>query len=158
RWLADAVSLIVTLVPAAGTASVVRCTQYVSPSVAKYWATSVCPGPSVRAVWPSQSLPTPTTSDLFLVVTSVADGAPDRAFALATAPMAPEPPVPDGSTPLKLITVIWPDTPCESVPVTFAAVRIVGANARQISASPRWAFVRPTSVHVSPPPVTAVTE
>ena len=76
-------SLIVTLVPAAGTASVVRCTQNVSPSVAKYWLTSVCPGPSVRAVWPSQSLPTPTTSDLFLVVTSVAVGAPDSALALA---------------------------------------------------------------------------
>src|SRR6185436_10848817 len=146
------------VVPAAATGSVIRCTQNVSPSVAKYWPTSVWPGPRVRAVWPSQSLPTPITIDLSLVVTSVADGAPTSALVLAIAPMAPDPFVPDGSTPLKLITVIIPATPCESVPVTLAPVNGVGANARQISASPRWAFVRPTSVQVSPPPLTAVTE
>ena len=90
RWSAGAVSLIVTVVPASATAFVVRCTQNVSPSVARNWLTRVCPAPSVRAVCPSQSLPTPTTSELFLVVTSDAVGAPTSALPLPVAPMAPE--------------------------------------------------------------------
>ena len=51
----------------------------------------VCPGPSVREVALSQSVPTPSTRELFRVVTSVAVGAPGFAFALCVAPIAPEP-------------------------------------------------------------------
>ena len=54
----------------------------------------------------SQSLPTPRTHEPFRVVTSVAVGAPCDAFPLATAPIAPEPLVPDGSAPVKPITVM----------------------------------------------------
>ena len=39
-------------------------------------------------------------------MTSVAEGAPRLAFPVPVAPMAPEPLVPDVSTPVKLITVI----------------------------------------------------
>jgi hypothetical protein len=105
----------------------------------------------------SKSFPTPTTKELFRVVTSVAVGAPDGAFPLAVAPIAPEPLVPDGSTPLKLITVIEDDTLCERAAVTVTLLSTMGANARQISAVPGRVFVFTTKTQVNPAPVTFVT-
>jgi hypothetical protein len=46
------------------------------------------------------------THELFRVVTKLAEGAPEGALADFTAPIAPEPFVPDVSAPLKLKTVI----------------------------------------------------
>ena len=61
-------------------------------------------GPTVREIALSQSLPTPITSELLLVVTREAAGAPGLAFPEPIAPMAPEPPVPLVFTPVKLST------------------------------------------------------
>ncbi len=44
------------------------------------------------------------------------------------------------------------------VAVTDAFVTVADATAVQISASPDWAFDRARSVHVRPPPLTAVTD
>ena len=69
-------------------------------------ARRVCPDPGVRAIASSKSLPTPKTQELFRVVTRLAVGAPEDAFAVPVAPIAPDPFVPEGSTPVKLMTVI----------------------------------------------------
>ena len=61
------------------------------------------------------------------------------------------------STPAKLTTVSDAAAPCVSVAVTDAPLSVDAVNARQISLSPRCVFVRLTSVHVSPPPVTPLT-
>ena len=106
--------------------------------------------PGDRAIALSQSAPTPKTQELFLVVTKLAVGAPGFALALAVLPIAPEPFVPVGSTPVKLITVIDAKTFCDSVAVTVALVKGEVAKARQISAVPLCVFVRTTNVHVSP--------
>jgi hypothetical protein len=74
-----------------------------------------------------------------------------------TIPIAPEPFVPEASTPAKLITVMEENTLCESVAVTVAPLNVVGANARQTSAVPNCAFVRVTKAHVRLAPVTWVT-
>jgi hypothetical protein len=75
-------------------------------------------------------------------------GAPVAAFAV---PLAPTP-----VAPLNATTVSdWskPETrPCVDVTVTL--VSAAGATARQISAVPGRTFVRRTSVHVRPAPVT----
>src|SRR5439155_389764 len=71
--------------------------------------------------------------------------------------MAPDPFVPVVSTPAKLTTVSDAAAPCVSVAVTDAPLSVDALNARQISLSPRCVFVRLTSVHVSPPPVTPLT-
>ena len=71
--------------------------------------------------------------------------------------MAPDPFVPDVSTPVKLITVIDDCTVCDSVAVTVTLLSAVGANARQISAIPDCAFALFTNTQVNPPPVTPVT-
>src|SRR3954468_20856498 len=118
---------------------------------------SACPVPTVRAIALSKSLPTPTTQELFLVVVSVAVGAPDAALAPPVAPMAPDPLAPDVSAPVKLITVIDESTLCETVAVTVALKRTAGAKARQISAVPLCVFVRLTSAQVRDPPVMPVT-
>jgi hypothetical protein len=94
---------------------------------------------------------------LFRVVTSVAAGAPDRAFALFVAPIAPDPFVPEVSTPVKLITVIDETTLCDSVAVTVTLLKGDGANARQISDVPLCAFVLTASAQLSPPPLTLAT-
>src|SRR3954469_6959165 len=117
----------------------------------------ICPGPSVRATALSQSTPTPTTKELARVVVSVAVGAPDAALALPIVPIAPEPLVPVVSTPVNDITVIELETFCEMAAATVTPVSVVGAKARQISAVPRCALVRPTRAQVRPPPVTLVT-
>ena len=70
-------------------------------------------------------------------MTSAAPAAPLRAFALPVAPLAPDPFVPVVSTPLKAMTVMEPATFFDTVAVTVATVSTAGANARQISASPR---------------------
>jgi len=73
------------------------------------------------------------------------------------APIAPEPPVPEVSMPVKLITVMDDDTFSDNEAVTLAPLRVVAENARQISAVPRCVLERNTSVHVSPPPLTLLT-
>ena len=105
----------------------------------------------------SKSLPTPTTSEPLRVVTSVAEGAPAVAFPVPVAPMAPEPPVPDVSTPVKLITVIDEATLWESVAVAVALFNTDGARVRQTSDVPRCTLVLRTSTQVRPPPVTLLT-
>jgi hypothetical protein len=105
----------------------------------------------------SKSFPTPKTHELFRVVTRVAVGAPDEAFALRIAPIAPEPLAPEVSTPLKLITVSEEATLLDRVAVTVTLLKGEGANARQISDVPRCTFVLTTRAHVSPAPITWVT-
>jgi hypothetical protein len=68
--------------------------------------------------------------------------------------MAPEPLLPDGSTPLKLTTVMDDATPWGKAAVTLTEASGEEANARQISAVPAWRLQRSTSAHVKPPPVT----
>ena len=84
----------------------------------------------------SQSFPTPNTQELFRVVTSVAEGAPDAAFPVPVAPIAPEPLAPEGSTPVKLSTVIEELTLAESVAVAVTPLKGEDAKARHISAVP----------------------
>jgi len=125
--------------------------------VARYWLTMVWLDGTVRAIALSQSLPTPNTHEPLRVVISDALGAPEAALALAVAPIAPEPPVPVASAPVKVTTVIEDVTPCDNVAVTLTLVSVEGAKARQISAVPNWALVRRTSVQVRPVPLTLVT-
>jgi hypothetical protein len=66
--------------------------------------------------------------------------------------MAPDPLVPEGSVPVKLITVMEETTFWESVAVTETALSVVGAKVRQISEEPLCAFVRTTSAQVRPAP------
>ncbi|HSU33055.1 MAG TPA: hypothetical protein VLJ11_17655 [Bryobacteraceae bacterium] len=54
--------------------------------------------------------------------------------------------MPEVSTPVKLITIIDETTLCERVAVTDTLLRVVGANARQISELRLCAFVRFTKV------------
>src|SRR5712671_6089903 len=105
----------------------------------------------------SKSLPTPKTQELFRVVTSVAVGAPTALLAVAVAPIAPEPFVPEVSTFEKLTTVTMDDAGCESDAVRVTPVSGAVANARQISLEPFCTFVRATSTQVRPAPVTLVT-
>jgi len=104
-----------------------------------------------------QSFPTASTHELFRVVTMGAVGAPDAALDDFTAPIAPDPLVPVESAPVKLTTVIDAAAGWASVAVTVTLLRAPAANARQISAVPRCAFVLTTNCHASPPPVTPVT-
>jgi carbamate kinase len=97
------------------------------------------------------------TQDPATVVTRVAVDAPDLAFALLIAPIAPEPLVPEVFTPEKDITVRDDDTFWERLAATLIPLRVVGEKARQISDVPLCTFVRDTSVQVNPPPVTLVT-
>jgi hypothetical protein len=71
--------------------------------------------------------------------------------------MAPEPLVPDVSTPTKLITVIDETTLCDMVAVTETPVNGAVAKARQISDVPLCTFVLTTSAQVNPAPETPVT-
>jgi hypothetical protein len=71
--------------------------------------------------------------------------------------MAPDPFVPEGSTPVKVTTVIDDATLCERFAVTVALLSAEVEKARQISASPGCAFVRFTRAQVNPPPATLVT-
>jgi len=84
-------------------------------------------------------------------------GAPALEFAVPVAPIAPEPPLPDVSTPVKVITVIDDTTLCESVAVTFTGPKAEVANARQISAVPASELVLLTRVQLNPAPITLVT-
>jgi hypothetical protein len=71
--------------------------------------------------------------------------------------MAPDPLVPDGSTPIKVTTVIEEATLWERAAVTDAFVSGDAANARQISAVPLWTLLRWTTTHVRPAPEMLVT-
>jgi hypothetical protein len=71
--------------------------------------------------------------------------------------MAPEPFVPEVSTPVKLITVIEETTLCDSVAVTVTALNGEAENARQTSAVPNWTLVLSTRTQVRPAPATPVT-
>ena len=88
------------------------------------------------------------------MVTSEAVGAPEVLLAPDVAPIAPEPLLPDGSTPAKLITVREETTLCDSVTVTVTLLSGAAANARQISAVPLCTLVRTTRTQVSPAPET----
>src|ERR1044071_2215255 len=92
------------------------------------------------------------TRELPAVVVKLAVGAPDVALPLPVAPIAPEPPVPDALTPVKLRMVIEETTLCDSVAVTVTLLSVVGAKARQISELPRCPFVRTANVQVKPAP------
>jgi hypothetical protein len=81
------VSLIVTDEFAALAATVWRCTQYVSPTRARYWSTTVWFAAGVRATALSQSSPTAHTQDPGCVVVIAADGAPLAPLAPPTAPL-----------------------------------------------------------------------
>lgn len=94
---------------------------------------------------------------MFRVVDSDALGAPGFALLEDVAPIAPAPPVPDGSAPLKVTTTMEAPTLCESAAVTATLVNVVGAKALQISAVPSCTFVRFTKDQVRPAPVTPVT-
>src|SRR5437868_1853277 len=131
-----AVSPTLTVVPPRGTGDVVRCTQYVSPLGERYWCTSVCPDESVRAVALSQSLPTAMSSELLRVVVNCRVGAPVAPLFDPTFPTAFAPFVPVESIPLKLMTVMLEVTFCDRVAFTDTLVRVVEANARQISDVP----------------------
>src|SRR6516164_8272951 len=117
----------------------------------------LCKFPGVRGAAFLESLPTPRTTELLRVDTSVAVGAPAAALPLAVAPIAPDPLVPVVSTPEKLTTVMDDRTLCDSVAVTLTLLTCGPANARQISDVPLCLFVRTASTHVKPPPVTLVT-
>jgi len=103
------------------------------------------------------SSPTPNTTELARVVVSVAEGAPEAAFAVAVAPIAPDPFVPVVSTPVKLTTVMDDCTDCENVAVTVTLLNTADANARQISAVPCCVFVLCTNTQVRLAPETPVT-
>ncbi len=118
-----AVSLMDTDVPASGVALLCRWTQYVSPTGGRYEWTSTCPAAGVRMIGLSKSFPTPSTHELFRVVTRVAVGAPELPLPEPVAPIAPEPFVPDVSTPVKLTIVTEDATLCERVARTVAFVR-----------------------------------
>jgi hypothetical protein len=81
-------------------------------------------------------------------------GAPGFALPDPVAPIAPDPFVPDVSTPVKLITVIEAIVDIDNVAVTLVPVNWLLAKARQISDVPYCVFVRFTSTHDSPPPAT----
>jgi hypothetical protein len=66
----------------------------------------------------SKSFPTPATQEPFRVVVRFAVGAPRLELPVPVAPMAPEPFVPEVSTPVKLITVKEETTLCERLAVT----------------------------------------
>lgn len=85
----------------------------------------------------SQSLPTPKTHELFRVVTNPAVGAP-----LAALPVPVAPTTPDGSTPVKVTTVIDAGSLIERVALTDTFVNTADANARQISEVPLCTLVR----------------
>jgi len=91
------------------------------------------------------------------VVVNDAVGAPVSAVPEPVAPIAPDPFVPDVSTPLKVMTVIDAALLCDSVAVAVTLVSAAAANARQISAVPIWVLVRFTSCQVRPAPVIPVT-
>jgi len=84
-------------------------------------------------------------------------GPPEDALPVPVAPTAPEPFVPEVSTPVKLITVIEAATDWERVAVTVTALKALGAKARQISASPLCTFVRAIGTQVRFPPAIFVT-
>ena len=157
RSVVGDVSLIVTAVPLNGIGALCICIQYVSPDVEKYSCKIVWLGPTTLAMALSQSLPTPSTMELLRVVVSEAVGAPEAALALAVAPIAPDPFVPEVSTPAKLMTSIDETTFCERVAVTKTLLSGFGANARQISAVPSCVFVRSTKFQVNPAVVILVT-
>lgn len=122
-----------------------------------YWWTIAWFGPTVREIGLSQSTPTPKIQEFVLVVVSVTVGAPLLALAIAVAPMAPDPFVPEVSTPVMLTTVSEDAADSDNVAVTDTLLSTVGANARQISAVPRCAFARATNCQVSPAPLMPVT-
>jgi hypothetical protein len=90
------------------------------------------------------------TTELAIVVTREAVGAPGLALPVPVAPIAPEPPDPAVLTPLKLMMVMEAPTLWDKVAVAVTLLSVVVANARQISELPVWTFVRVTSVQVNP--------
>src|SRR3954447_11390628 len=119
-----------------------------------YWCTSVWSAAGVCAIGLSKSLPMPNTHELSRVVVSDAVGAPGRALADAVAPIAADPFAPEASAPLNATTVTDPAAAADSVAVTDVPDTAAGAKARHTSAVPSCTFVRRTSCHAAPAPVT----
>ena len=90
-------------------------------------------------------------------MTRLAFGAPDDAFVPAVAPIAPDPLLPEVSTPVKVTTVMELTTLSDNVAVTVGLLNREEENARQISEVPLCLFSRKTNAQVSPPPLTPVT-
>ena len=132
RSVVGSVSLIVTVVPLKRTGEESICTQYVSSTGARYWCTSVCTEPTVRAIALSQSSPTPTTSEPFAVVVKEAVGAPGSAFPLPVVPMDP-----DGNPKIVIEEVTFSD----NVAVTMTPDTGEVAVAAQSSAVPGCALL-----------------
>src|SRR4051812_42279820 len=101
--------------------------------------------PGVLPMALSKSFPTPKTSEFARVVTSDTVGAPFDALAVAVAPIAPDPFIPDVSTPFNATTVIEETTDCDKVAETVTPLSALAAKARQISDEPRCAFALTTS-------------
>jgi hypothetical protein len=97
------------------------------------------------------------TRDWSRVVVKDTVGAPEAAFAEPVAPIAPEPFVPEGSTPEKLMTVSDENTLAERLAVTVTPESAADENALQTSVVPGLAFVRATNCHASPAPLTEFT-
>ncbi len=93
-WFVGAVSFRVTLVPLLAIMPVTRCAHSVSAVPSRNWSIIVWFVPRVRAIAPDGSPPTPKTNEFPRVLVSVTEGAPDEAFAVPVAPMAPDPFVP----------------------------------------------------------------
>ena len=96
-------------------------------------------------------------SELARVVTRVADGAPPAELVPFVAPIAPEPLVPELSTPSKPITVMEAITLADRVALTAMLFNGEGAKARHISEPPLRVFVLKTRTQVNPPPLTLFT-
>src|SRR5438093_3472106 len=102
---------------------------------------------NLRSVAPSQSLPTPYTSEPFLVVVSETSGAPLDALAAAEAPTP--------ALPAKVMIASDIGVPSMlDLAVTLTSDRRSDVVAVQISDVPASVFARETSVHTNPPPVT----
>jgi hypothetical protein len=91
------------------------------------------------------------------VVVRLAVGAPEGALASLVLPIAPDPPTPDLSVPVRVTTVMEAAALCERLAFTLTLDRAEVANARHISAVPSCKLARCTNAQVSPAPLTPVT-
>src|SRR5260221_10512184 len=125
-WMVGAVSLNSTTVPAAATGSTRFCTQNVSPDDFSAWNTNACPAAGVRASSPSQSFPTPYTSEPLAVAVSETWAAPLGAEATADAPTPPD----HGNVTTVKDNTFWPGPKSA---LTVMSDRVFAAVAFQIS-------------------------
>lgn len=98
---------------------------------------------------PSQSKPTPNTSELSRVVTRLANGAPLALSPLALAPIAPDPLIPVKSIPENAITVIDEDSGAFGEKFAVTAAFLNGAGGERTPDFGR-AVLRIRSLHQFP--------